>query len=145
MRYGYVITCDEDIQDEAGKPIELKCTYHKDSFGGQQPAALEKKVKGIIHWVNANDAAEVEVRLYDRLFKHENPAAAENFLQELNSDSLTILRAKVEPFLAAAKAGDQFQFERMGYFTVDSKLSSAGNPIFNRTVSLKDSWVKKKE
>ncbi len=144
LRYGYVITCDEVVQDDAGNVVELKCSYYEDSFGGQQPAALEKKVKGIIHWVNASDAKDVEVRLYDRLFKHENPAAAENFLNELNPNSLTIIKAKVEPFLGQAGAGEQFQFERMGYFTVDTKLSKAGTPVYNRTVTLKDSWAKKK-
>jgi glutaminyl-tRNA synthetase len=143
LRYGYVITCDEFIK-ESDKVVELKCTYHKDSFGGVQPAALEKKVKGIIHWVNAKDAKDVEVRLYDRLFKHENPSSVENYLDEINPNSLTIITAKVEPFLAEAKAGEQFQFERTGYFTVDTKLSKDGAPVFNRTVTLRDSWAKKK-
>lgn len=143
LRYGYVITCDEVIQDEAGLPVELKCSYHADSFGGQQPAALEKKVKGIIHWVNANDCKDVEVRLYDRLFKHEAPGTLENFLEEINPDSLSIITAKVEPFLAEQESGMQFQFERMGYFTVDSKLSTPGKPVYNRTVTLRDSWAKK--
>ncbi len=142
LRYGYVITCDDFVK-EGDKIVELKCTYHKDSFGGAQPAALEKKVKGIIHWVNAKDAKDVEVRLYDRLFKHENPATAENFLNEINPNSLEIITAKVEPFLSKTSQGEQFQFERMGYFTVDSKLSSAGKPVYNRTVSLKDNWSKK--
>lgn len=143
LRYGYVITCDEFIK-EGENVVELKCTYHKDSFGGVQPAALEKKVKGIIHWVNAKDAKDVEVRLYDRLFKHENPAAVENFLEEINPDSLSVITAKVEPFLGDAKPGDQFQFERMGYFTVDEKLSTDGKPVYNRTVTLRDSWATKK-
>jgi glutaminyl-tRNA synthetase len=143
LRYGYVITCDEFIK-EGDKVVELKCTYHKDSFGGVQPEALEKKVKGIIHWVNAKDAKDVEVRLYDRLFKHENPSSVDNFLEEINPDSLSIITAKVEPFLANAKSGEQFQFERMGYFTVDNKLSSDGKPVFNRTVTLRDSWAQKK-
>lgn len=140
LRYGYVITCDEYVKDEAGNIVELKCHYHKDSFGGKQPEALEKKVKGIIHWVNAEDAKDVEVRLYDRLFKHENPASVENFLDELNPESLKVITAKVEPFLANAKASDVFQFERMGYFTVDEKLSKGGSPVFNKTVALRDSW-----
>lgn len=143
LRYGYVITCDEYIKDDAGNVVELKCTYHEDSFGGQQPAALEKKVKGIIHWVNAQDAVDTEVRLYDRLFKHENPGAVDDFLSEINPDSLNIITAKLEPYLAQAKAGDQFQFERMGYFTADSKLSKDGAPVFNKTVGLRDSWAKK--
>lgn len=142
LRYGYVITCDEFIKDDSGKVVELKCTYHEDSFGGQQPAALEKKVKGIIHWVNAKKAKGVEVRLYDRLFKHKAPGSVENFLEEMNPDSLEIIAAKVEPFLAEAKAGEQFQFERMGYFTADTKYSKDGAPVFNKTVGLRDSWAK---
>jgi len=83
---------------------------------------------------------DVEVRLYDRLFKHEQPGSVENYLDELNPDSLKIINAKVEPFLAKAKAGEQFQFERMGYFTVDEKLSSMAKPVFNKTVGLRDTW-----
>lgn len=141
LRYGCVITCDDYIK-EGDKVIELKCSYHKDSFGGKQPESLDKKVKGIIHWVHANEAKDVEVRMYDRLFKHKNPAALDNFLSEINPDSLTIITAKVEPFLAKATAGEQFQFERMGYFTVDTKLSSQDRPVYNLTVGLKDSWEK---
>lgn len=143
LRYAYVITCDEYVKDDEGNVVELKCRYHKDSFGGVTPEGM-KKVKGIIHWVNAEDAKNVEVRLYDRLFKHENPSACKDFLSELNPESLKIVEAKVEPFLANAKPNDQFQFERMGYFTADSKLSSQGKPVFNRTVTLKDNWQKKK-
>ncbi len=143
LRYGYVITCNEFVK-EGDKVVELKCTYHNDSFGGAQPKALEKKVKGIIHWVNAIDAKDVEVRLYDRLFKHENPGAVKNFLDEVNQNSLEIITAKVEPYLADAEACEQFQFERMGYFTVDRKLSKKSKPVFNRTVTLKDNWTQKK-
>lgn len=143
LRYGYVITCDEFVKDDSGKVVELKCRYHEDSFGGKTPEGM-KKVKGIIHWVSAKDAKDVEVRLYDRMFKVENPAASEDPLKELNPDSLKIITAKVEPFLADAKPGEQFQFERTGYFTADTKLSSEGRPVFNRTVTLKDSWAKKK-
>lgn len=144
LRYGYVITCDEYIKDEDGKVVELKCHYHADSFGGVQPQALEKKVKGIIHWVNAKQAKEVEVRLYDRLFKHEAPDSVKDFIQEINPNSLQVIQARVEPYLAQAAAGAQFQFERMGYFTADEKLSVGDQPVFNRTVALKDSWAKKK-
>jgi glutaminyl-tRNA synthetase len=144
LRYGYVITCDDYIKNDSGEVIELKCTYHKDSFGGQQPEALEKKVKGIIHWLNVADAKDVEVRLYDRLFKHEAPGTVDDFLSELNPESLNIITAKVEPFLIDAKAGESYQFERVGYFTADSELSKDGAPVFNRTVALRDSWVQKK-
>ncbi len=143
LRYGYVITCDEFIEDAAGNVTELKCRYHEDSFGGVQPAALEKKVKGIIHWVNAKSAEDVEVRLYDRLFKHETPGSLDHFIEEINPESLKIITAKLEPGLLKAKSGDTFQFERMGYFTADSKLSKIDTPVFNRTVTLRDSWQKK--
>jgi len=144
LRYGYVITCDEFIKDDSGKVMELKCSYHPDSFGGQTPEGM-KKVKGIIHWVNASDAKDVEVRLYDRLFKSENPSASKDFMSELNPDSLKVITAKVEPFLGDAKAGEQFQFERTGYFTADTKLSKDGAPVFNRTVTLRDGWAKKQK
>lgn len=142
LRYGYVITCDEFVKDDSGKVVELKCRYYEDSFGGKQPADLEKKVKGIIHWVNAKEAVDVEVRLYDRLFKHPNPASVDNFLKEINPESLQIIRAKVEPYLSQANPGEQFQFERMGYFTVDTKYSKPNVPVFNRTVELRDTWSK---
>jgi len=144
LRYGYVITCDDYKKDENGKVTELLCTYHEDSFGGQQPAALEKKVKGIVHWVNASDAQDVEVRLYDRLFNCENPASEKDFLEAISPDSLNIITAKVEPFLANAQIGEQFQFERVGYFTVDTKLSTDSKKVFNRTVTLRDNYQKKK-
>ena len=142
LRYGCVITCDDYVKDENGNIIELKCSYHSDSFNGVQPAGLEKKVKGIIHWVNANDARDVEVRLYDRLFKEANPAALENFLEVINEDSLKVISAKVEPYIESLKSGQTVQFERMGYFTADSKLSK-DRPVFNRTVGLRDNWSKK--
>lgn len=140
LRYGYVITVQDMVRDENGQVVELKCIYHEDSFAGQQPSALEKKVKGIIHWVNANDAKDVEIRLYDRLFKHENPQATDNFLDEINPDSLQILSGKIEPFLAQTSGGEQFQFERMGYFCVDEKLSSHEKTVYNRTVTLRETW-----
>ena len=102
-----------------------------------------RKVKGTLHWVSAKHALETEIRLYDRLFKHPDPGAVDNFLEEINPDSLSIIKAKVEPFLASAKPGEQFQFERVGYFTADEKLSQDSKPVFNRTVGLKDSWAKK--
>ena len=144
LRYGYVITCDEFIEDADGNVIELICHYHEDSFGGVQPEALEKKVKGIIHWVNAKEARDVEIRIYDRLFKHENPASVDNFLDEVNPNSLKVITGKLEPHLHRLEGGDTVQFERMGYFTADSELSCDGAPVFNRTVSLRDSWQKKK-
>lgn len=142
LRYGYVITVQDMVKDESGKVIELKCIYHEDSFGGVQPVALEKKVKGIIHWVNAKDAKDVEVRLFDRLFTHQDPQSQDDFLSIINKNSIEIVTAKVEPFLANASIGEQFQFERTGYFTVDSKLSTNGKPVYNRTVELRDNYSK---
>ncbi len=144
LRYGCVITVEDMKRDESGKVIELMCKHHADSFGGVQPEALEKKVKGIIHWVNAKDAKDVEVRLYDRLFKVESPKGSEDFKNDINENSLEIITAKVEPFLFEAQASEQFQFERTGYFTVDPELSKPGKPVFNRTVTLRDAWQKKK-
>jgi glutaminyl-tRNA synthetase len=97
LRYGYVITCDEFVKNDQGEIVELKCHYHEDSFGGKQPEALTKKVKGIIHWVNAKESFDCEVRLYDRLFKHENPMNLDDFMDAYNEDSLKIVRAKLEP------------------------------------------------
>jgi glutaminyl-tRNA synthetase len=140
LRYGYVITVQEAIRDSSGKVVELKCVYYPDSFAGAQPAALETKVKGIIHWVNANDCVDVEVRLYERLFKHANPGALDDFLSEINPESLKLIRAKVEPYLSKAQSEEKFQFERLGYFCVDSVYSKAGAPVFNKTVGLKESF-----
>lgn len=145
LRYGCVITCEEFVKNDNGEIVELKCKYYDDSFNGQQPSAIEKKVKGIIHWVNADDARNIEVRLYDRLFKHENPGSVDNFLEEMNPDSLNIVMAKCEPFLAEAKLGDQYQFERVGYFSVDPVFLDKGKLVYNKTVALKDSWKKSKK
>ena len=123
-----------------GEVVELKCTYIDGSFHGQLPEGM-KKVKGIIHWLNANDAEKCEIRLYDRLIKVEK-SSADSFIDDLNENSLVIKEALVEPYLMKAKAGDQFQFERTGYFTADTKLSEPGKPVFNRTVTLRDTWAK---
>lgn len=141
LRYAYWIKCEEAIKDEAGNVIELRCTYDPETKGGQDPPD-GRKVKATLHWVSAKHATDAEVRLYDRLFTTENPGG-DDFLEHLNPDSLEILEtAKVEPALAAAEPGDQVQFERMGYFCPDPKLSKPGKPVFNRTVTLRDSWAK---
>ncbi|MCK4503664.1 MAG: glutamine--tRNA ligase, partial [Desulfuromonadales bacterium] len=103
-----------------------------------------KKVKGIIHWVSAGQAKKVEVRLYDRLFNQENPDKATNYLDALNPESITMTTALVEPELLNAAPGTTIQFERVGYFTVDSKDSQLQHPVFNRTVTLRDAWAKLK-
>lgn len=142
LRYGYIITCDEYIKNDKGEVIELKCTYHEDSFGGVTPERLGK-VKGIIHWVNAKEAKDVKIRMYDRLFKVADPGAEENFLDHLNEKSLEEITAKVEPSVVdGVNPGDQFQFERVGYFTADTIDSKPNAPIYNLTVGLKDNWVK---
>ncbi|NUN09715.1 MAG: glutamine--tRNA ligase/YqeY domain fusion protein [Ignavibacteriaceae bacterium] len=141
LRYGYIIKCEEVIKDESGNVVELRCTHDPDSRSGT--GTSKKKVKGTIHWVNAKLAVRVEARLYDRLFMVEDPATEENWLEHLNPDSLVIVsNALVEPSLADAKSGMNYQFERTGYFCLDSKNSKPGALVFNRTVTLKDSWAK---
>ena len=142
LRNAYIIRCDEVIKDEQGQVIELRCSADLDTLG--EAPADGRKVKGIIHWVSARHAEKVEVRLYDRLFSQENPDKAENYLSALNPQSLQIIQAYAEQGLHAAAAGETFQFERVGYFCVDSHESQAGKPVFNRTVTLRDTWAKLK-
>ena len=140
LRCAYVITCNEVIQDANGNIIELHCSYDSDTLGGKKPAD-GKKVKGIIHWLCANHAKTATVRLYDRLFTEENPAALEDFTKALNPNSLEILtNAKIETLAAQASPGDSFQFTRLGYFCADEKDHSEDQPTFNRVVSLRDTW-----
>ena len=141
LRNSYIIKCDEFIKDENGEVVELKCSADLDTLG-KNPEG--RKVKGIIHWVSAQHAQKVKVRVYDRLFNQENPDKAENYLSALNPESFKVTDALVEPSLMAAKAGETFQFERVGYFTVDTKDSQSGAPVFNRAVTLRDTWAKVK-
>ncbi len=145
LRYGYIIRCDEVIKDPAsGEVTELRCSYDQETGGGALPEG-RKKVKGIIHWVSAAHAVPVEVHLYDRLFSVANPAGEKerDYRELLNGDSLEVLsQALVEPGLADAAPGSSFQFERLGYFTVDSKDSQPGELVFNRSVTLRDTWAK---
>ena len=141
LRYAYFITCNEVIKNADGEVVELRCTYDPATRGGNAPDG--RKVKGTIHWVSAEHAVDAEVRLYDRLFMDPNPAAADDFIALLNPDSLAIkTNAKLEPSLAHAKASQQVQFERLGYFCQDSRDSTPQALVFNRTVSLRDSWAK---
>ncbi len=146
LRWAYFITCQEVIK-EGDQIRELLCTYDPETKGGQAPDG--RKVKGTIHWVSAEHALTAEVRLYDYLFQVPNPDEAEEgqtFLDNLNPRSLEILtQAKLEPSLGEAKSGDRFQFERKGYFCVDSVDSTDQKPVFNRTVTLKDSWAKEQK
>ena len=141
LRYAYFIRCTSVVKDPAtGEITELRCTYDPATRGGDAPDG--RKVKATLHWVSAAHAVKAEIRLFDRLFKAEEPGKATgNFMDDFNPDSLHVVHAWLEPSLGAAKAGEQFQFERLGYFCVD-RDSSAGNLVFNRTVTLKDTWAK---
>ncbi|MFA6439727.1 MAG: glutamine--tRNA ligase/YqeY domain fusion protein [Bacteriovoracaceae bacterium] len=144
LKYAYIIKCESVVKDDQGNVIEVHCTYDPDTKSGM--AGANRKVKATVHWISAAHAKDVEVRLYDRLFVKENPDETEegkDFLSNLNSGSLQILKnCKVEPMLANAEAGQGFQFERTGYFSVDPKDSANGTPVFNRVVTLKDTWAK---
>jgi glutaminyl-tRNA synthetase len=144
LRYGYFITCTGVVKDEkTGEITEIHCTYDPATRGGNAPDG--RKVKSTIHWVSADHAIDAEVRLYDNLFTKEDPnevAEGQDFTANLNPNSLEVLMGcKVEPGLAEAKAGDRFQFERLGYFCVDPD-SAPGRLVFNRTVALRDTWAK---
>ena len=141
LRYGYYIKCVDFVRDEKGEVVELKCAYDPESRGGTSPDG--RKVKGTIHWLNAATAAPAELRLFDRLFNVEQPGAdGADFLTQLNSDSLKVVKGFVEPAAAELPNGSVIQFERLGYYAKDAD-SAPGKPVFNRTVSLKDSWSKK--
>ena len=140
LRYAYILKCERVITDPSGTPMELKCTIDTESLNGSTAA---RRVKGTIHWVSAAHAVDAEVRLYDRLFRSADPGdSGRDPLADLNTESLTVLTAcKVESMLANAAPGTRFQFERQGYFCVDPD-SRDGAPVFNRTVTLKDTWAK---
>lgn len=144
LRYAYIIRCDNVIKDDnSGEIIELHCSFFPDTKSGS--GTSNKKAKGTIHWVSAMHAFNAEVRLYDRLFSVENPEGEEgkDFIEFLNPNSLEILNeCKLEPSLKSALPGEKFQFERLGYFCVDTKYSKEGSPVFNRIVMLRDSWSK---
>jgi glutaminyl-tRNA synthetase len=140
LRYAYIVKCTGVTKNEAGDIVEVRCTYDPQTRSGLPDA--NRKVKGTIHWVSAEHAVPSEVRLYDRLFRSEMPEEAGSFLDDINPDSLEVLsRALVEPSVASAPAGSRFQFERLGYFAVDPDTSAA-RPVFNRVVTLRDTWAK---
>ena len=146
LRYGYYITCTDVIKNDQGRVVELRCTYDPESHGGSTPDG--RKVRGTIHWVSAAHALDAEVRLYDRLFNDPEPDTSEDTTLEnlLNPHSLQILTGcKLEPGLVDAEPGHIFQFERLGYFCVDTVDSKPGAPIFNRTITLRDTWAKKQK
>ena len=142
LRYAYLIRCDEVIRDAEGRVTELRCTYDPESAGGKSSDG--RRVKGVIHWVSAAHAVRAEVHLFDRLFTRaslDDPEEGKTFLDYLNPESLRKVTGYLEPSLAEASVGDKFQFERTGYFCMD-RDSAPGRPVFNRTVTLKDSWAK---
>jgi len=145
LRNAYIIQCDEVVRDEHGQVIELHCSYVPGSLG-QTPEGAPKP-RGVIHWVSARHGVQAVVRLYDRLFAHPSPDAAAGkegkaFTDYLNPDSLrTLTQCVLEPALAAAGPGEVFQFERQGYFCADAD-HVRGKPVFNRTVTLRDTWAK---
>lgn len=142
LRYAYFIHCHDVIKDENGEVSELRCTYDPETRGGNTPPD-GRKVKATLHWVSQAHAVEADVRLYDHLFTVENPAEFEDFKQYINPDSLTVLKGcKMEPGLKDIGGGRHFQFERLGYFFSDPKDSAPGNPVFNRIVTLRDTWAK---
>jgi glutaminyl-tRNA synthetase len=142
LRYAYFVKCVDVVKDEkTGEVVELRCTYDPASRGGSSPDG--RKVKATLHWVSAAHAVEAEVRLYDHLFTRPDPDEGSSFMDYLNPESLQVLgECKLEPSLAGAAAGSRYQFERTGYFCVDTVDSAPGKPVFNRTVSLRDSWAK---
>ena len=140
LRSAYIIRCDEVVKDDDGKVVELRCSYDPDTRSGT--GTSDRKVKGTIHWVSAGHAVPATVRLYDRLFTVPNPNAADDFKDVLNPDSLETVEAMLEPALARLAAGEAVQFERLGYFTPDSKDDSPDARVFNRIVTLRDSWAK---
>jgi glutaminyl-tRNA synthetase len=141
LKHAYFITCQKAVKDDAGQVVELHCSYDPATRGGDSPDG--RKVKGTLHWVSARHALEAEVRVYDHLFRTENPDQGGDFLANLNPDSLQVVQGcRVEPSLAAAEPGDRFQFLRQGYFCVDSRDSRPDHLVFNRSISLKDSWAR---
>ncbi|MBT4865404.1 MAG: glutamine--tRNA ligase, partial [Planctomycetaceae bacterium] len=143
LRYAYFITCTEVIKDDDGNVIELRCTYDPATRGGDAPDG--RKVKGTLHWVSAAHAVEAEVRLYDHLFENPDPndvQEGQTYRDNLNANSLkTLTGCQLEPSLSQATPGDRFQFERRGYFCVDTD-STPQTPVFNRTTPLRDAWAK---
>ena len=143
LRYSYLIKCEEVIKDEEGNIVELRCTY--DPLSGEGSSSDGRRVKGVIHWVSAEHAIEAEVRLFNPLFKTEDPfdtsEGQTSWEDNLNPESLVVTKGYLEPALQGAEVGVPFQFERVGYFCADTD-STAEHPVFNRTVTLKDSWAK---
>jgi glutaminyl-tRNA synthetase len=141
LKYACIIKCDDVVKDAQGQVVELRGTADLTTRAGGPN--VERKVKGTIHWVSAAQAIDAEVRLYDRLFTIPEPGAEEDFKKFINPHSLDVVQAKLEPSLTHATVDERFQFERLGYFAIDPKDSAPGRLVFNRTISLKDTWAKK--
>ena len=140
LRYAYFITCCDVVKDGAGEVTALHCTYDPETRGGNAPDG--RKVKGTLHWVSAAHALGAEARLYDPLFAEAIPGAGGEMLDDLDPQSMTVLEeCRVEPALASLSLGETVQFERLGYFCLDAE-SRPGSPVFNRTVSLRDTWAR---
>jgi glutaminyl-tRNA synthetase len=140
LKYACIIRCDEIVKDAAGQLVELRCTADLTTRPGG--ANVDKKVKGTIHWVSATHSVAAEVRLYDRLFNVAEPDADGKFLEHVNPHSLEVVTARLESSLAGATLDRRYQFERLGYFVLDAKDTAPDKPVFNRTISLKDTWTK---
>jgi glutaminyl-tRNA synthetase len=143
LKNAYIIKGESVVKDTDGNIIEIHCTYDEDSRSGSGTEASQRKVKGTIHWVSINHAIEADVRIYDRLFTHENPDGDKDvdFKEYINPNSLEVIKGYLEPSLISAKNGERFQFQRLGYYCVD-KDSSAEKLVFNKTVGLRDTWAK---
>jgi glutaminyl-tRNA synthetase len=142
LRYGYVVKCTGFEKDDNGRVTTVHCEYLPDTKSGT-PGSDSVKVKGNIHWVSASHAYAAEIRMYDRLFKEAHPGSGDrNYLEDINPNSVTTISAQLELSLKDAKPSDSFQFERHGYFIADVKDSESNKPVFNRTVTLKDTWQK---
>jgi glutaminyl-tRNA synthetase len=146
LKNAYIIKGESVVKDAEGNITEIHCTYDVDSKSGSGTEASNRKVKGVIHWVSIPHAVEAEVRLYDRLFTHENPDGNKevDFKEYINPESLKVITGYVEPSLQTAKELDHFQFQRLGYFCVD-RDTTAEKLVFNKTVGLRDTWAKVSE
>ena len=140
LRFAYIIRCDEVIKNDDGEVVELRCSYDPDTRSGS--GSSDRKVKGTIHWVSCQHAVDASVRLYDRLFTEANPNVASDFHSVLNAASLETVAGKLEPALAGHDTDEAVQFERLGYFCTDAIDDSANARVFNRIVTLRDSWAK---
>ena len=139
LKFAYYITCNEVVKDKNGEIIELRCTYDPETKGGK--SADKRKVRGTLHWVSAKENVKAEIRLYDRLFKSEHPEQGGDFIENINHESLRIIdQAIIESSMSSPEKGSVYQFERVGYFINDEKQSSDHRLVFNRAVSLRDSW-----